>query len=130
MRRRVILAAFALLLGVGAYGVYGGLGPGQGSPAAVPAAVVERGRATGSFDPRMSGVCRFSCAAPQAREAQDVVLQPGVADGALTQCPVSGVIFVVDPQRPRVALATGEYVLCCDGCEGRFRKNPGRFVNL
>ncbi len=134
MRNGSTLAGFLLLLGVGAYGVYGGLLPAERRPVAEArgsaAAAGERGRATGSFDARMSGVCRFSCAAPQAYDEKDVALQPGVADGLLTRCPVSGVVFVVDDQRPRVALATGEYVLCCDGCAGRFRKHPGRFVNL
>jgi hypothetical protein len=91
---------------------------------------VERGHTIGSFDPKMSGVCRFSCAASQPFEMADLTVQPGVALGALTQCPVSGVVFEVDEGRPRVSIETGDYVLCCDGCASKFRKEPGRFVSL
>ncbi len=134
MRNLATIAGFALLLAVGAYGVFGGLPRGGDRPAAgtpaVAAGVEEHGRPTGSFDSKMSGVCKFACAAPPDYDPKDVTLQPGATDGGLTQCPVSGVVFVVDHQRPRIALATGEYVLCCEGCVKRFQKDPGRFVNL
>ncbi|MGH7730856.1 MAG: hypothetical protein ACRENJ_06340 [Candidatus Eiseniibacteriota bacterium] len=43
---------------------------------------------------------------------------------------MSGVVFVVDPGRPRVSIETGDYALCCDGCAKKFVKEPHRFVNL
>jgi hypothetical protein len=82
------------------------------------------------FDPQMSAVCRFSCAANIAYEAKDVVAQPGVGTDQLAQCPVSGVVFVADRDRPRVRVAAGEYVFCCDKCAEKFRATPGRFVSL
>ncbi len=134
MRTRLIIAAFVLLVAVGAIGLFGasprGGGATSGRALAVATGPVERGRALGTFDERMSGVCRFACAASQQFEPHELALQPGVADGALTQCPVSGVVFVVDDQRPRVTIATGDYVLCCDGCTNKFRKEPGRFMSL
>ena len=130
MRRGVILGVFVAVLGVGAYGVFCRALPGGERAMVDGALAAERGRATGSFDPKMSGVCRFSCAAPQAHGERDAMPQPGVGNGVLTQCPVSGVVFVVDEQRPRITLVTGDYVVCCDGCAGRLRKNPGRFIHL
>ena len=128
MRNLAVMAAFVLLLAAGGYAVFaGGPRPGGGSPA-VPTGAV--GTTTGAFDSQMSGVCQFACAARQAYDEEDLAPQPGVANGQLTQCPVSGVVFVVDDARPRFALLAGEYVLCCDGCTERFRKKPGRFVNL
>jgi len=134
MRTRMIIAAFVLLVVVGAYGEFGGLlrrgDETAGRARAVAAENVERGGVLGAFDEGMSGVCRFACAASQPFAPHDLAIQPGVANGALTQCPVSGVVFVVDGQRPRVTIATGDYVLCCDGCTGKFRREPGRFVSL
>jgi hypothetical protein len=82
------------------------------------------------FDPQMSAVCRFSCAAKIAYEAKDVAAQPGVGMDQLAQCPVSGVVFVADTDRPRVRVAADEYVFCCDKCAEKFRAAPGRFVSL
>ncbi len=86
------------------------------------------GQAAGNFDPAMSGVCRFSCATKLPYEAKDVAPQPGAHTGQLTQCPVSGVVFAVDADRPRVELDSGEYVLCCDVCAEKLRKHPARFL--
>jgi hypothetical protein len=134
MRNLVTTAGFVLVLAVGAYGVFGGLQRGGNRPTARTNAAAtgagERGRATGSFDPKMSGVCQFSCAASQPFDEEDLAVQPGVPSGGLTRCPVSGVVFVVDAQRPRVPLVTGDYALCCDGCAKKFWKDPGRFVSL
>ena len=88
------------------------------------------GTPTGAFDSKMSGVRQYACAAPQDHEAEAVAVQPGAMSGRLTRRPLSGVVFVADEQRPRAALAPGEYVLCCDGCTKKFKKDPGRFVNL
>ena len=133
MRNLATLAGFGLLLAVGGIGVFaGGLCPGgkAAPPAKSAARSGERGAVTGAFDSGMSGACRFACAAPQAYDERDLAPQPWATNGRLTRCPVSGVVFVVDEQRPRVQLAPGEYILCCDGCTKKFRKNPGRFVNL
>ncbi len=88
-----------------------GLGPRVGAPA---------GASTGSFDPVMSGACRFSCATKTAYEEKDVIAQPGAEDGRLTRCPVSGVLFTVDAGRPHGKSGGHEYVFCCDQCRARF----------
>src|SRR5262245_5329563 len=126
MRIGLVMLVFVAALAVAAYPA---LCPHH-RPAPIAAASVARGRALGAFDPAMSGVCRFSCAAPEPHPASDVTAQPGVPEGALTQCPVSGVVFAVDGHRPHVTLATGTYVLCCEGCAKRFRKDPRKFVSL
>lgn len=86
------------------------------------------GAANGSFDPVMSSVCRFSCATQEPYEAKDVVAQPDALAGRLTRCPVSGVVFTVDADRPRTLRAGHEFVFCCDQCRAKFAKNPTRFV--
>ena len=88
------------------------------------------GAARGSFDPLMSGACRFSCATQTAYEEKDVIAQPGAMAGRLTRCPVSGVVFTVDASRPHGKAGGHEYVFCCDQCETRFAKNPDRYVKL
>lgn len=134
MRTMGVVGAFVILVAVGGYFVFAGPrhagGRAAGPAGGVASGAMERGRPFGTFDANMSGVCQFACAVSEPFEATDVTLQPGVSDGALTQCPVSGVVFAVDHGRPRVTIATGEYVLCCDGCAKKFRKSPGRFVSL
>jgi hypothetical protein len=88
-----------------------------------------RGSVRGAYDPAMAG-CQFSCAAKISHRERDLRAQPGVRDGQLVRCPVSGVVFKADGQRPRVRLATGEYVTCCNSCAGKLRKDPHRFVVL
>ncbi|TMQ68823.1 MAG: hypothetical protein E6K81_16285 [Candidatus Eisenbacteria bacterium] len=128
MMNRIVVVAVVALVAIGAYGVFGGAWC-PSHPSADPARnAAARGAATGAFDPMMSGACRFSCSVQQPFDAKDVVAQPGAVAGRLTRCPVSGVVFQVDDQRPRVALATGTYVVCCDRCAVKLRKDPGRFV--
>jgi hypothetical protein len=130
--RILAIGVFVALITIGGYGVYSAvvcpMHTGGTDAKAASLRAADPGKATGSFDATMSGVCRFSCAAQQPYEAKDVVPQPGAVAGRLTRCPVSGVVFEVDDQRPRVALASGEYVLCCDRCAEKLKKDPARFV--
>ena len=68
-----------------------------------------QGKVAGHFDPAMSGVCRFGCATKLKYKAADVLAQPGAQAGKLTQCPVSGVVFAIDANRPRVRIAGNDY---------------------
>ena len=133
MRNLLAISAFVGLLAIGGYGVFAGAWcPAHPSDSArdAGASATLHGAATGSFDPMMSGACRFSCSVQQPFEEKDVASQPGVIPGRLTRCPVSGVVFQVDDERPRVTLATGTYVVCCDRCAGKLKKDPGRFVRV
>src|SRR5262245_50716852 len=68
--------------------------PGSAAAAATPADGA-RGTVRGAYDPAMA-MCSFSCAAKVAYEEADLQAQPGVRDGQLARCPVSGVVFRVD----------------------------------
>lgn len=133
MRTVSAVVAFAECVTAGTYGVFAMRPSATAAPSGVaqgvPAAA-GRGDALGAFDPAMSTPCQHACAASEPYQASDIVPQPGVGAGALTQCPVSGVVFTVDGGRPHVAIETGDYVLCCDGCAERFRKDPARYVSL
>ena len=85
------------------------------------------GKVLGRFDLAMAG-CQFACATKVKYDAKSVIAQPGAKDGKLTQCPVSGVVFSVDKQRPHVRVGADDYVTCCDTCAEKLRKNPRRFV--
>jgi hypothetical protein len=98
--------------------------------AAKTVAVVPGGKVLGHFDASVSGACEFSCATRETYDPATLVPQPGADEGQTTQCPVSGVVFVVDPGRPRVQVGADEYVTCCDGCARKLRAQPARFVNL
>ncbi len=86
------------------------------------------GKVAGHFDPAMSGACRFACATKLKYDAKDVLAQPGAQAGKLTQCPVSGVVFAVDANRPRVRLGSDEYVTCCDKCATKLKRDPRRYL--
>jgi len=131
-----LVVAGAVLVGVMAVGGYAlffchsGGSAHSGDATEAQATAAQEGKAKAEFDPVMSGVCRFSCATKLTFDAGDVEPQPGATNGALTQCPVSGVVFAVDDERPHVQVAAADYVLCCDQCAEKFRKDPGRFVSL
>lgn len=141
--RRLIVGVALLLMTVGGYTVFAAdhCGPSSCSPKAQAAASGSctssagaaacealKGKIAGHFDPAMSGVCRFACATKLKYDSKDVMAQPGVKLGQLTQCPVSGVVFPVDTHRPHVRLAGGDYLTCCDRCATKLRQNPRHYL--
>jgi hypothetical protein len=90
--------------------------------------VATKDKVAGNFDRGMSSVCRFGCATTAPYDSKDVVAQPGASSGSLTQCPVSGVVFVVDESRPVVATAGDSYVTCCDKCATKLKREPAHFL--
>jgi YHS domain-containing protein len=87
-------------------------------------------REASSYDAVMSGVCRFSCATQKPYDEAAVAAQPGAHAGQLTRCPVSGVVFEIDAERPRVAVAGKDYFACCGNCAEKLQKHPERFLTL
>lgn len=97
---------------------------------ATAACVASGGKLSGRFDPAMSGVCRFACATKLKYDAKNVLAQPGAQTGKLTQCPVSGVVFAVDANRPRVRIGKDEYVTCCDKCAAKLKHDPRHYLRV
>ena len=89
---------------------------------------VAGGKLSGRFDPAMSGVCRFACATKLKYEAKNVLAQPGAHTNKLTQCPVSGVVFAVDANRPHVRIGKDEYITCCDKCATKLKHDPRHYL--
>jgi len=98
------------------------------SDSSTPSSSATASAAPASFDPDMAAVCQGSCAAKFAYQEADVVPQPGAHQGDLTRCVVSGVVFKAGDGNPKIAHAGNDYILCCNGCAGKFHENPGRFV--
>lgn len=144
MRRSIIGFAVLTLVGTGAHEGFAGdpcgdpsrrstqVGAGgECAPSRATASrVAARGKIIGRFDPAMSGVCRFGCATRIKYNAKDVLAQPGARAGKLTQCPVSGVVFAVDANRPRVRIAKDEYVTCCDKCAEKLKRDPRHHLKV
>jgi hypothetical protein len=86
------------------------------------------GAVAGNFDPVMSGVCRYACATKIKYQQADVIAQPGARPGKLTQCPVSGVVFAVDGERPRLEVQGRSYVACCANCLAKLQANPAQYL--
>ena len=130
--RKMLVGVVLLLVSLGGQAAFGGdaCGPSSCAPKAQAGSANEAptGKIAGHFDPAMSGVCKFACATKLKHDPKDVIAQPGAHLGTLTQCPVSGVIFMVDAHRPRVKVAGSEYVTCCEGCAKKLRQNPRRFL--
>jgi len=144
MRRSLVVLAVAGLMATAAYTVWAGGkcstscgtsaqaksgqacdASGGGASCAVPG-----GKLTGHFDPAMSGVCRFACATKLKYNAKNVMAQPGAQPGMLTQCPVSGVVFAVDANRPHVRIGKDEYVTCCDKCATKLKYDPRHYLRV
>ena len=145
MRGSIIGLAVLALVATGAYAVFAG-----GSKCSKPCGTSARasaastcspgksaasceaagGTIAGHFDPAMSGVCRFACATKLKYSAKDVLAQPGAKAEKLTQCPVSGVVFAVDANRPRVRLGSDEYVTCCDKCATKLKRDPRHYLKV
>jgi len=144
MRRALVVLAVLGLIATASYPVWAGdncstpcgtsaqAKSGHACDASGDAAssAVTGGRLTGRFDPAMSGVCRFACATRLKYEAKNVSAQPGVRTGKLTQCPVSGVVFAVDANRPHVQIGKDEYVTCCDKCATKLMHDPRHYLRV
>jgi hypothetical protein len=144
MRRSIIGVTVLALVATGAYAVLAGdqcnkpcatsaqaSAGSTCSPAqSAASSATPRGKVAGHFDPAMSGVCRFACATTLKYNAKDVLAQPGAKAGKLTQCPVSGVVFAVDANRPRVRIASDEYMTCCDKCATKLKRDPRHYLKV
>ena len=143
MRKSILGISLLALVAAGAYTVYAAskcsspslaartvaaTGSACNSAAGAAACDAPNGKIAGNFDLAMSGVCRFACATKLKYEPKDVLAQPGAKLGRLTQCPVSGVVFVVDDHRPRVKYAGGNFVMCCDRCAEKLRHDPHHYL--
>jgi hypothetical protein len=108
----------------------GACGPSDEAAPSEAASEAVGGKIAGHFDPAMSGVCRFGCATKLEHDPKDVLAQPGATAEKLTQCPVSGVVFAVDAERPHVRIAGDDYVTCCDTCAEKLERDPGHYLKL
>jgi hypothetical protein len=139
MRRHIIGLIALVLAGTAGYGVFAGVqrikacAPTAESIGASrqpddPPAEAAPGAIAGNVDSAMSGVCRFACATKLKYDPADVIAQPGAQPGKLAQCPVSGVVFVVDASRPSVRVAGNDYVTCCGTCGDRLQHAPLHYL--
>jgi YHS domain-containing protein len=83
--------------------------------------------AESGIDLEMAKICKQACEHKQY-DADKVVPAARAKLGDLTRCPVSGVVFQLDNETPRIEHAGQDYWLCCDGCAERFQQNPARFA--
>ena len=143
MRKTILGISLLALVATGAYAVYAAsksstssctsksgaaAGSARSSAGGAAACDAPKGKVAGNFDPAMSGVCRFACATKLEYDPKDVLAQPGAKPGRLTQCPVSGVVFMVDEHRPRVKYASETYVMCCDRCAEKLKHDPHHYL--
>ena len=57
-----------------------------------------------------------------------MVPQPEAKPGQRTYCPVSGVVFRVQPASPRRQVGARSLYFCCEGCAGYFAEHADRVV--
>lgn len=70
----------------------------------------------------------MTCAAKIPYKDADLVPQPGAKLRNLTRYPVSGVVFKIAQQSPRILYAGKQYVLSCPTCAKKFQADPEHFV--
>jgi YHS domain-containing protein len=68
--------------------------------------------------------------APAASPATEVgVKAPGeAAVGDKTRCPVSGEVFTVSADSPKVEVEGKTYYMCCGGCTEKFKADPKKYL--
>ncbi|MFO0612959.1 MAG: hypothetical protein U0414_10245 [Polyangiaceae bacterium] len=59
-----------------------------------------------------------------------VQAQPGVSLGDVTNCAVSGVVFVVQEWSPNERLGDDTIYFCCDECHAYFRNHAAEVRRL
>jgi YHS domain-containing protein len=66
---------------------------------------------------------------PAASAAEADVKAPGEAKvGEKTRCPVSGEVFTVAADSPKVDVDGKTYYLCCSGCTEKFKADPKKYL--
>ena len=66
--------------------------------------------------------------APASAPAQPLKAPGDAVLGDRTTCPVSQEEFVVAADSPKVEHNGKTYYFCCDGCDGKFLKNPEKYL--
>lgn len=67
--------------------------------------------------------------AAQAVKGEGDVKEPGEAKvGDKTRCPVSGEVFTVTAESPKVEYKGKTYFTCCDHCQKKLQSDPDKFL--
>jgi hypothetical protein len=75
-----------------------------------------------------SAFCKEACDdAGRSFDESKVVPLTHAKVGDLTRCPVSGAVFRISADTPRVEHSGRTHFVCCDGCASKFRESPARF---
>ena len=116
MKVLVVVLVGAVLLG----GMYGA----AAKPARAP-----RGSVRGAYDPAMAG-CQVSssCATRIAYRERDLRAQPGVRDGQLVRCPVSGAVFRIHEGTPSRDARGKTLYFCCPACAAWFTEHEAEVL--
>ncbi len=74
--------------------------------------------------------CGNTCCNAGKPEPGEKLVPPAHAKvGDRTRCPVSGGVFVVQPDTVRVDYDGQSYPVCCPGCATRLRDNPQKYLD-
>ena len=101
-------------------------GPSASAGAAACGPETKKASGARQSDEELARFCQKHCAAQSFNE-KDVVPGPQAKVGDLTRCPVSGVVFRITGETPRVEHAGRGRWVCCPGCADHFHDNPARF---
>jgi YHS domain-containing protein len=103
--------------------------PSPPPPRSAPSPATKAANPSPTCDTVMAKACEASCAvAVNEYDEADIVAQPGARVGDLVRCPVSCVVVHAKPEN-RVRHDGHDYFVCCQGCAGLFRSDPGRFAS-
>ena len=79
------------------------------------------------YNSKMSMMCEHSCGAKNVDKTK-VVAQSHAAVGDFTQCPVSGVVFLVTNESVKIANGDKTAFTCCGTCAQIFNESPGDYL--
>ena len=83
---------------------------------------------SGKYNTKMSMVCELSCAAKDVDKSK-LVSQSEAKAGDITNCPISGVAFLVNDQSGKVSHNGKSAFTCCETCAEIFSKSPDEYAS-
>lgn len=75
------------------------------------------------------GPAQEPASSPTTQESQILPNDGTRVVGDITRCPVSGDVFTVSSDSPKVEQEGKTYYMCCDGCVDKFKADPDKFLS-
>lgn len=80
------------------------------------------------YDPEIVATCQAGCGASSDYAAADIKPQRTAKVGDLVRCPISGVVFEIHAESPKIMHENRTYRTCCQSCAGVYANEPHKAI--